>query len=288
MLVSYELQGHYKKRALHSYLMVSSVIADTYSDVEPIDCSSCHLTSDSYHLRYPTSSILKSMGKGSNYVNNNKGVFLQKSKKNVPNMPMCQYGGGCTRPTCIYRHPTSKDPSFYQQSKEPCIAFLAGTCAFDANGCLKRHPPKEEADRLRAKYKKTRCRFGDECNTTGCIYLHPSDQMTQEVSLNRHSRQDLAWDNQCQFVPPPQPAVYQYQRAHQHNTSLPSQDYYAQGRNPPMEFPYQNPNGHTAASLPDQSFVPSAAAPEFVPNPTAKAFVPGAKEFVPGNWKRES
>ena len=38
--------------------------------------------------------------KGGNYL-----MQLQGSKKKPVKMPMCQYGAGCTRKDCIYRHP---------------------------------------------------------------------------------------------------------------------------------------------------------------------------------------
>lgn len=116
------------------------------------------------------------MPRGKNYVNNHKGVSLAPPKgKKAERMVECQFGAGCTRPDCIYRHPSKKDGTF-KQSQEPCMPFLAGECAFSAQGCRKRHPPKEEADRLIAKYKLTRCRFGSECRTNGCLYIHPGDE----------------------------------------------------------------------------------------------------------------
>ena len=128
------------------------------------------------------------MPRGTNYVNNNKGVSLQASrkKKHATSVKMvaCQYGRGCTRSDCIYSHPPKTqadidnhyqvDPSFVQ-SKEPCMAYLADMCSFSAKGCRKRHPPKDEKERLIAKYQQMNCRYGDMCQTRGCLYLHPSD-----------------------------------------------------------------------------------------------------------------
>ncbi len=116
------------------------------------------------------------MGKGANYLNNNKGVYLQSSKKQTSDkMVECQYGAGCIRKNCIYSHPTRNINNNFQQSQEPCMAYLAGICSFTANGCKKRHPPNDEVEKLIAKYQTMKCRFGDSCKTNGCLYLHPSD-----------------------------------------------------------------------------------------------------------------
>jgi hypothetical protein len=116
------------------------------------------------------------MPRGKNYVNNHKGVSLAAPKgKKAERMAECQFGAGCNRPDCIYRHPSKTDGTF-KQSQEPCMPFLAGICAFSAKGCRKRHPPKAEAERLIEKYQKTRCRFGSECRTKGCLYIHPGDE----------------------------------------------------------------------------------------------------------------
>ena len=112
------------------------------------------------------------MPRGKNYVNNNKGMFLAAKKGTV--MEPCFYGSGCTRPDCIYRHdgPNKKE---MKKSADPCMAYLAGDCAFHAQSCRKRHPSKDECQRLVAKYRATPCRYGDECLTKGCLYIHPSD-----------------------------------------------------------------------------------------------------------------
>jgi len=56
-----------------------------------------------------------------------------------------------------------------------CVPFLTGKCSFE-NGCRKRHPSKEEIPRVLARYKKTRCKFRDECYTEGCLFLHPKEE----------------------------------------------------------------------------------------------------------------
>ena len=141
------------------------------------------------------------MGKGSNYLNNDKGVYLQASKKAKAGTRMvsCQYGEGCNRPGCIYSHPTSS-ATIVVQSKEPCMAFLAGVCAFNGKGCRKRHPGKEETERLIAKYQTVRCRFGESCQTNGCLYRHlwdddHHDQVNEEVGDKCSS---LSTNHMCQ------------------------------------------------------------------------------------------
>lgn len=114
------------------------------------------------------------MPRGKNYVNNNKGVSLQANSKASGKMQLCEYGAGCTRPDCIYRH------EGIAKKAEVCLPFLAGKCTFKDNGCRKRHPKPDEKKRLIAKYKRTRCRFGDECYTEGCLYLHPRDNNGDE------------------------------------------------------------------------------------------------------------
>lgn len=128
------------------------------------------------------------MPRGKNYVNQGKGVTLQASDKSKGSqMVVCQYGTGCTRADCIYRHPYGKDDgrrgqrqaqegSRGSQSREPCMAYLAGICTFSAAGCRKRHPPPVECQRLIDKYSKVKCRFGDGCLTKGCLYLHRDDE----------------------------------------------------------------------------------------------------------------
>ncbi|CAB9528975.1 expressed unknown protein [Seminavis robusta] len=116
------------------------------------------------------------MPRGKNYVNNNRGVSMQASKKKTaPSMEQCFYGKGCTRANCFYRHDGPDASGGGDKSGEPCMPFLAGLCTFTAAGCRKRHPGKVEAERLINKYKATKCRYGDHCKTSGCLYIHPSD-----------------------------------------------------------------------------------------------------------------
>lgn len=123
------------------------------------------------------------MPRGKNYVNNQRGVHLQNKSgggKGPPEMIQCEYGSGCQRTECIYRHDEpSKRSSSSSGKNDVCIPFLAGKCTFE-KGCRKRHPPKNEIPRLLAKYKKTRCRFGDECYTEGCLFLHPKEEKARE------------------------------------------------------------------------------------------------------------
>jgi hypothetical protein len=115
------------------------------------------------------------MPRGKNYVNNNNGVALQGSVKSKSAMRLCEYGTGCNRPDCIYRHDNAED-----KTEEVCLPYMAGKCSFAKDGCRKRHPKKEELERLLHKYKRTRCRFGDECYTESCLYLHPREMEPSE------------------------------------------------------------------------------------------------------------
>lgn len=118
------------------------------------------------------------MPRGKNYVNNNRGVTMQaSSKKKAPVMEQCFYGAGCTRANCFYRH--DNPAGGLEKSEEPCMPFLAGMCTFSATGCKKRHPPKEEKERLLAKYKSMKCRYGKHCKTAGCLYLHDENNDNQ-------------------------------------------------------------------------------------------------------------
>mmetsp|Transcript_18826 Transcript_18826/g.52601 ORF Transcript_18826/g.52601 Transcript_18826/m.52601 type:complete len:318 (+) Transcript_18826:171-1124(+) len=123
------------------------------------------------------------MPRGKNYANNQRGVHLQAksgSGKGSQNMTQCEYGGACQRTDCIYRHDEpQKRASGGGGKNDVCIPFLAGKCTFE-KGCRKRHPSKSEISRLLAKYKKTRCRFGDECYTESCLFLHPKEEKARE------------------------------------------------------------------------------------------------------------
>lgn len=88
-------------------------------------------------------------------------------------MEQCFYGSGCTRANCFYRHDAPGAGA--EKTNEPCMSFLAGQCTFAASGCKKRHPPKEEKERLIAKYKSMKCRYGKHCKTTGCLYQHEAE-----------------------------------------------------------------------------------------------------------------
>lgn len=151
------------------------------------------------------------MGRGKNYFNNNKGVALQGSKKGkASKMIACQYGAGCTRADCIYSHPhkssTSSSDKFVQ-SKEPCMAYLVGLCAFTAKGCRKRHPGPEESERLIIKYSSINCKFGDGCLTNGCLYKHPSDEVDNEKSnviipvVSSRKQSQCTYNEICHPVP---------------------------------------------------------------------------------------
>ena len=144
------------------------------------------------------------MPRGKNYVNNNRGVFLQgslKTNKKAPVMETCFYGAACTRKDCIYRHDkdnnnnnNSKNPkaktksssSDQQQqnsnrSTEPCMAFLAGVCNLPGETCRKRHPSsQQERDNLIAHFARIPCRYGSHCKTNSCLYRH--DELESNIN----------------------------------------------------------------------------------------------------------
>jgi hypothetical protein len=127
------------------------------------------------------------MPRGKNYVNNNRGVFLQAHKSKSAKMELCHYGAGCTRRDCFYLHPTRDTTTAaatpaQSKSNEPCLAYLAGQCAFTDTGCRKRHPPPDECQRLVAKYRTRPCRFGSDCQTNGCLYIHPGEEGYEQAT----------------------------------------------------------------------------------------------------------
>lgn len=103
-------------------------------------------------------------------------------------MKICEYGTACNRADCIYRH-----DNVASKTDEVCLQFLAGTCAFGGGGCRKRHPPKDEKDRLLKKYKRIRCHFGDDCRTGGCLYLHPREMRPIEPAYIEPVNMDVAF-----------------------------------------------------------------------------------------------
>ncbi|GKZ00383.1 hypothetical protein MPSEU_000991300 [Mayamaea pseudoterrestris] len=134
------------------------------------------------------------MPRGKNYVNNNRGLAMQRHKKE--NGVKCLYGSGCTRPDCKFSHPpkgegaSTAEPK--QKSNEPCMPYLAGLCTFTAHGCYKRHPPKDEVDVLIVKYRQVLCRFGESCKTNGCLLVHPGDEEFDELQRIKQQRIPVA------------------------------------------------------------------------------------------------
>jgi hypothetical protein len=168
-------------------------------------------------------------------------------------------------------------------------------CAFDGKGCRKRHPPKHEIEQLISKYKKTRCRFGDECKTKGCLYVHPSDAIEEKIG-----RDNVAWDYQCQFVSPSSNATNNTDVMNQQsarNSMQPAhQSYYSQHTgmaqqqqlDPPRPYNMALSTMNNAPTYkPGQPFVIQGQPQQFNPSPSARAFVPKAssQEFVPGQYK---
>mmetsp|Transcript_18216 Transcript_18216/g.25662 ORF Transcript_18216/g.25662 Transcript_18216/m.25662 type:complete len:282 (+) Transcript_18216:309-1154(+) len=128
------------------------------------------------------------MPRGTNYANSDKDQHTVaadpiKKKKKIPGSTQCQYGAGCNRTDCTYKHPNGKAGGKMEggQSNEPCMPYLAGVCAFPEGACKKRHPPKSEVEKLTAKYKTMKCRFADKCRTKGCLYIHPGEKGADQI-----------------------------------------------------------------------------------------------------------
>ena len=229
------------------------------------------------------------MPRGKNYVNNNKGVSLQAIVKSKPTMKFCDYGAGCTRADCIYRHGVNG------KREEVCLPFLAGKCTFKDDGCRKRHPKKEEKARLIAKYKRTRCRFGNECYTEGCLYLHPREVQTMEPNYiephhvafpplngaeqpaNPKTTTNSVWKG---TPAPVAPMAISFMPPHAPIDHLPPTTW------PPMEAPMYSPNFSLPYFDPTVQGYPvgyygGPIQPQSVP-PLVN-FNAEAKEFVPGN-----
>ena len=102
----------------------------------------------------------------------------KKARKSNSNVPKCAYGSACNRKGCAFRHdkPTNATQQYESYHDDPkskiCKQFLGGICSY-GNKCLNRHPGEEEAERVRAQYKKHNCTYGDDCMTEGCLYFHP-------------------------------------------------------------------------------------------------------------------
>jgi hypothetical protein len=185
-------------------------------------------------------------------------------------MEACFFGAGCTRSDCIYRHDRAALAAI-PQSEEPCLAYLAGTCSFNARSCRKRHPPPAEAERLLAKYTTIRCRYGSECQTESCLYRHPTEE-------------DAAADPVAFTMPPlvPPPRSSTAVPGTSWRSTLPPA---AVSHNPPQQPPPPTMPPLAYAAAPRQAVPPSRPPPPPRPPPAAASvasFNIHAKEFVPG------
>lgn len=118
------------------------------------------------------------MPRDKNYVNNNLGTYLQGKVRNngLLSIRQNEYEGK-------YHHCESPLRSPSKSKGILCLPFLAGKCTY-IKGCRKHHPSQGDIPRLLAMYKKTRCRFRDECYTDGCLFLHPKEErQIQEPSF---------------------------------------------------------------------------------------------------------
>lgn len=216
-------------------------------------------------------------------------------KKNAPTMEQCFYGSGCTRANCFYRHDGPAKEG--EKTNEPCMPFLAGLCTFTAGGCKKKHPPKEERERLIAKYKCMKCRYGKHCKTTGCLYQHDNNNgadngnkltgpgafppLAGSNGAPRPVAPAGAWKPMQPIVvaaatpPPPPPANSAWK------PSPPPAPVWGQGRNPLLANNNPPPlmNGTTSSMNSGSNGVVTPASPR---NSDSTMLNINAKEFVPG------
>mmetsp|Transcript_1853 Transcript_1853/g.2147 ORF Transcript_1853/g.2147 Transcript_1853/m.2147 type:complete len:274 (+) Transcript_1853:490-1311(+) len=121
-------------------------------------------------------------------------------KEKQRQLPMCEYGAGCKRKDCIYRHP-SKDAQGGEvvvqngDSNSVCIQFLSGECAFGSR-CRNRHVTGDEAERILSKYRNMRCRWGKDCNNKNCLYFHE-----HRMAFNETNYKEAAVNESAAFLP---------------------------------------------------------------------------------------
>lgn len=234
------------------------------------------------------------MARGKNYMNNNRGVGLQAHSKKGSSQIPCQYGAGCTRPDCIYRHDTNTTNSAgggadgSGSNGNVCLPYLAGLCTFTNQGCRNYHPTNHaEIQRLKTKYKKIRCRHGDRCRTDGCLYLHPKEMKPIEPNYVLPSSSFpplLPQQQQNAVVPttsssmgvahhhqplplPPTTGRWQQQQVLSPPPSQHQQTFYSQQPPPP----FQSQQAKTAAAVVAPTNLPSHSAwkPTLPTNPSA-------------------
>lgn len=145
-----------------------------------------------------------------------------------------------------------------------CIPFLTGKCSFK-NNCRKRHPSKEEIPRVLARYKKTRCKFKDECYTEGCLFLHPKEEENQKEPNFIASHHFPPLSDTCTSASP----TSSESKGSADNDS-------AWNKSPPIPVSPSSEQGPAAAwGKPD---LPSGEPPMMVSNPPPQQPLPG---FVP-------
>jgi hypothetical protein len=103
------------------------------------------------------------------------------------------------------------------------MAFLAGQCLFTAQTCRKRHCSPDEAEKLRAKYATTKCRFGKECRTSGCLYNHDDNPYKSSLKTAPRISLDKAPPalNEAAFPPLSGSKQIDSESAHQHQQQAP-------------------------------------------------------------------
>lgn len=97
-------------------------------------------------------------------------------KKRPVVMPECDYGALCTRKGCVYRHPKKNEaplPDHSDPDLPICLHFLTGTCMWGQH-CHQRHTSDvDELLALKEKLELIPCKWGLNCRSANCLYLHP-------------------------------------------------------------------------------------------------------------------
>jgi len=145
-------------------------------------------------------------------------------------MPKCSFGNACNRKGCVYTHPpkpkitstASTIPPSQNPTNKICMNYLSQRCTF-WHRCLNFHPPTTLAcDTLRRDFKLKQCTWGASCQTEGCLYRHPVDDLVSEepsVSVSKLSDSLLEAksgdsdhiplnDNNNNSTPPPVKVTY--------------------------------------------------------------------------------
>ena len=189
---------------------------------------------------------------------------MPKSSAGKQRMPMCDFGAGCTRKGCIYRHPP-KEKVAVSTSSEVCKPFLSGRCLY-GSGCQNRHPAEAEADALRRKYACIQCRWGDECRSEFCLFSHPSDNFANGGMSDLQDALPYDYEEEPAGAALAAPNEYAAQPWTNGAAQLPDVSEWQ----PDLSAPTWQPDAAATAWQPD------AASTPWQPSPSAAAWQPDA------------